>query len=155
MSSQFIKSNLSQGSSKVSENFVLLFPLTTHTGKIRVKKRKDIFYQGLPVATRQTPLDSDCYLEWQISYDLRKDNSNFEKHYATVKNKGEIKDNKEEPTDRYIYELSDYLIEIVKQKFIGLADIKKMLKEIKEEKEFLTDELEIYRSHPKPFSFKK
>src|SRR5689334_7082854 len=103
MSSQFIK---------------LLLPLTTHTGKIRVKKRKDIFYQGLPVATRTTPLDSDCYLEWQISYDLKKDNPNFAKHYASVKNKGEINNENNESTGRYIYELSDYLIEIVKQKFI-------------------------------------
>jgi len=134
----------------MSSPFVkLFFPLTTHTGKIRVKKRKDIFYQGLPVATRQIPLDSDCYLEWQISYDLRKDNSNFEKHYASVKNKGEIRNEKGELTGRYVYELSDYLIEIVKQKFIGLGEIKKMLKEIKGESKFLTDELEIYRSHPK------
>ena len=140
----------------MSSPFVkLLFPLTTHTGKIRVKKRKDIFYQGLPVATRQTPLDSDCYLEWQISYDLRKDNTNFEKHYSSVKNKGEIRNKKGELTGRFIYELSDYLIEIVKQKFIRLADIKKMFKEIKEEKEFLTDDLEIYRSHPKKYSFKQ
>ncbi|RIA80922.1 hypothetical protein C1645_837835 [Glomus cerebriforme] len=140
MSSQFVK---------------LFFPLTTHTGKIRVKKRKDIFYQGLPVATRQTPLDSDCYLEWQISYDLRKDSSNFEKHYESVKNKGEIRDEKGELTGRFVYELSDYLIEIIKQGFIGLGEIKKMLKEIKEEKEFLTDELEIYRSHPKKWTFKQ
>ena len=140
MSSQFVK---------------LLFPLTTHAGKIRVKKRKDIFYQGLPVATRQTPLDSDCYLEWQISYDLRKDNVNFEKHYVSVKNKGEIRNERQELTGRYIYELSDYLIEIVKQKFIRLEEIKKMLKEIKGENEFLIDELEIYRSHPKKYSFKQ
>ena len=72
-----------------------------------------------------------------------------------MKNKGEIKNEKRESTGRYIYELSDYLIEIVKQKFIGLEDIKKLLKEIKDEKEFLTDELEIYRSHPKSYSFKK
>jgi len=133
----------------------LLFPLTTHAGKIRVKKRKDIFYQGLPIATRQTPLDSDCYLEWQISYDLRKDSSNFEKHYASVKNPSEIRNEKKESTGRFIYELSDYLIEIVKQKFIELEEIKKLLKEIKEEKEFLTDDLEIYRSHPKKYSFKQ
>ena len=140
----------------MSSPFVkLLFPLTTHTGKIRVKKRKDIFYQGLPIATRQVPLDSDCYLEWQISYDLRKDNSNFEKHYASVKNKGEIRNEEKEPTGRYIYELSDYLIEIVKQKFIGLTYLEKLLKEIKEEKGFLTDDLEIYRSHPKKYQFKQ
>lgn len=107
------------------------------------------------MATRKTSLDSDCYLEWQNSYDLKKDNSNFEKHYASVKNKGEIKNEKGEPTDRYIYELSDYLIEIIKQKFIKLDHIKKLLKEIKEEKEFLTDELEIYRSHPKKYQFKQ
>jgi len=48
----------------MNDQFIkLLFPLTTHTGRIRVKKRKDIFCQGLSIATRQSPIDSDCYLE--------------------------------------------------------------------------------------------
>ena len=48
----------------MSDPFIkLLFSLTTHTGKIRVKKRKDIFYQGIPLATRQEKITSDCYFE--------------------------------------------------------------------------------------------
>jgi hypothetical protein len=138
MSSQFIK---------------ISFLLTGHTSKIRVKRRKDIFFQGLPVDTRQYPIDKDCYLEWQISYDLKKTNSNFENLYPEIINKIEIKNEKGEPTERFIYDLSDYLIEIIKQKFVSLTDIKNLLKEIKTETKFLTDELEIYRTHPKEYHF--
>ena len=48
MSSQFIR---------------IVLPLTSHSSKIRVKKRKDIFYQGIPLATRQEKITSDCYFE--------------------------------------------------------------------------------------------
>ncbi|RKY04205.1 MAG: hypothetical protein DRJ43_04490 [Thermoprotei archaeon] len=37
-------------------------PLTRPTGKVRVKRR------GFPLATRRTTLNSDDYVEWQISY---------------------------------------------------------------------------------------
>jgi hypothetical protein len=43
----------------------------------------------------------------------------------------------------------DYLIEIVGREFAELAEIKKILREIKGEKYFLTDDLEVYRSRPK------
>jgi R.Pab1 restriction endonuclease len=56
---------------------------------------------------------------------------------------------------RFIYDLSDYLVEIIKQKFISLTDIEKLLKEIKTPTKFLTDDLEIYRTHPKEYKFNK
>jgi len=41
----------------------IILPLTSHSSKIRVKRRKDVLYQGIPVATRQEPIDSNCYFE--------------------------------------------------------------------------------------------
>jgi hypothetical protein len=46
----------------------VLLPLTAVTGKVRVKQRAADGF-GIPIAPRQTRLDSRCYLEWQIGYD--------------------------------------------------------------------------------------
>jgi hypothetical protein len=140
MSSQFIK---------------IILPLTSHSSKIRVKKRKDIFYQGIPLATRQEKITSDCYFEWQISYDLKETNSNFDKFHKLTLNKIKIVDKKENPTDRYIYELSDLLVEILRKGFVDLNYIRKLLKEVENEKKFIEDELEVYRTHPKEYKFSK
>jgi len=86
---------------------------------------------------------------------LRKDSPDFEKRFASIKNPEEIKSEKKELTGRYVFELSDYLIELIKRKFIRLDHIEKLLKEIKEEKKFLADDLEIYRSQPKKYNFKQ
>jgi len=133
----------------------VILPLTTHRSKIRVKKRKDIFYQGVPLATRQEKITSDCYFEWQISYDLKETNRNFDKFHKTTLNKIKIVDSENNPTGRYIYELSDLLIEIIRKGFIDLNQIKKLLKEIKNEEKFIEDELEVYRTHPKEYKFSK
>lgn len=44
-------------------------PLTNPTGKIRVKRKGDKFDFGHPIATRQSVMDDNCYIEWQIGYD--------------------------------------------------------------------------------------
>jgi len=115
MSSQFIK---------------IILPLTSHSSKIRVKKRKDIFYQGIPLATRQEKITSDCYFEWQISYDLKETNSKFAEFHKLTLNKIKIVDKEENLTGRYIYELSDLLVEIVRKGFVNLKYIRKLLKEV-------------------------
>jgi len=138
MSSQFIK---------------IILPLTNHSSKIRVKKRKDIFYQGIPLATRKEKITSDCYFEWQISYDLKETNPKFNSLHQLTLNKIKIVDKEDNPTGRYIYELSDMLIEIIRKKFISLDYVKKLLKEVKNEKKFIEDELEVYRTHPKEYKF--
>jgi R.Pab1 restriction endonuclease len=140
MSSQFIR---------------IILPLTSHSSKIRVKKRKDIFYQGLPLATRQEKITSDCYFEWQISYDLKETNRNFDKFHKTTLNKIKIVDENKQPTDRYIYELSDLLIEIIRKGFVNLNQIEKLLKEIQNEEKFIEDELEVCRTQPKEYKFGK
>ena len=138
MSSQFIR---------------IVLPLTSHSSKIRVKKRKDIFYQGIPLATRQEKITSDCYFEWQISYDLKETNTNFAKLHELTLNKIKIVDSENNPTDRYIYELSDLLVEILRKGFIDSNYLRKLLKEVQSEKKFIEDELEVYRTHPKEYKF--
>lgn len=140
MSSQFIR---------------VILPLTSHSSKIRVKKRRDIFYQGTPLATRQEKITSDCYFEWQISYDLKETNSKFAKLYQLIRNKIKIVDENKQPTGRYIYELSDLLIEIIKRKFISISQIKKLLKEVQNENQFIEDEWEVCRTQPKEYKFGK
>jgi hypothetical protein len=52
-------------------HIVVGLPLTSHTGKIRVKRKEDRFAFGREVATRQSAIDERCYIEWQIGYDNR------------------------------------------------------------------------------------
>ncbi|WNE40868.1 MAG: hypothetical protein mread185_000325 [Mycoplasmataceae bacterium] len=133
---------------------IVNLPLTTHSGKIRVKKRKDIFYQGEQFSTKKIPLDSDCYFEWQISYDLKKkNNENFSKLIEKSKNPFEIIDENGINTDRFIYELSDYLFESFRFNLINFNQIKELLNYVKNQKEFIDEKLEILRSHPKEYKF--
>jgi hypothetical protein len=54
-------------------------PLTTTSGKTRVKQRNIVFDYGLPFASRKNPFNQNNYIEWQIGYDatVPKDVSNF------------------------------------------------------------------------------
>lgn len=51
-------------------------PLTTQTGKTRVKVRNTFADYGEPTATRQTPFGPNHYIEWQIGYDVTQDRIN-------------------------------------------------------------------------------
>ena len=51
-------------------------PLTTQTGKTRVKVRNTFADYGEPTATRQTPFGLNHYIEWQIGYDVTQDRIN-------------------------------------------------------------------------------
>lgn len=44
-------------------------PLTTTSGKTRVKLRNIFYEYGLPFASRQNPFVQQNYIEWQIGYD--------------------------------------------------------------------------------------
>ena len=53
-----------------NKSIKVAIPLTSQTGKIRVKSR-DIWYgYGYPVATRQKEFELNFYIEWQIGYDI-------------------------------------------------------------------------------------
>ena len=45
-------------------------PLTTTSGKIRIKEREFPNQYGIPVATRLKPFNQKHYVEWQIGYDV-------------------------------------------------------------------------------------
>jgi len=45
-------------------------PLTKGTEKTRIKRRSILNEYGLPVATRTEPFSQQCYVEWQIGYDV-------------------------------------------------------------------------------------
>ena len=58
---------------RIDSNAIIVeLPLTTPTGKVRVKRRINNF--GLPVATRSTPFQKNDYVEWQISYGTKDGN---------------------------------------------------------------------------------
>src|SRR5207245_216677 len=106
-----------------------------------------------PVATKQEKITSYCYFEWQISYDLKETNRNFNKFHKTTLNKIKIVDSEKNLTGRYLYELSDLLVEILRKGFIKFAYLEKLLKEIKEEQKFIEDELGIIRTSPTEYRF--
>lgn len=45
-------------------------PLTSPTGKMRIKSRGSLYQYGEPHPSRAKPFHPDNYLEWQISYDI-------------------------------------------------------------------------------------
>lgn len=45
-------------------------PLTTTSGKIRIKERSFLNDYGIPVATRRKEFSQKHYVEWQIGYDV-------------------------------------------------------------------------------------
>lgn len=45
-------------------------PLTKGTEKTRIKRRSILNEYGVPVSTRSEPFAQNCYVEWQIGYDV-------------------------------------------------------------------------------------
>lgn len=123
-------------------------PLTTQSGKTRVKTRNSFYEYGLPTATRQIPFSQKHYIEWQIGYDV--DKSDKEKlalstlqHTEFQGANGKIK---------ALYELSEYFYYFVRWGIVTkdeIEDLARFLRNI-QEYEFLDsrNELQILRSHP-------
>lgn len=102
-------------------------PLTSVTGKTRIKKRSILNDYGIPVATRQKPFDLSCYVEWQIGYDIKTSDADKLKN-TTTPNKTFIGANGYEKT---LYELSEYIFYFYKWGIIKEDQILKI-------KDFLT-----------------
>lgn len=123
-------------------------PLTKGTEKARVKKRSILNEYGIPVSTKTEPFSQNCYIEWQIGYDVIKSDIN-------KLNKTTLKDysfNGANGKEKTLYELSEYIKYfydwgIIKQK--ELINIKNFLLNIPENN-FLDQnpELSIKRTHP-------
>ena len=55
----------------------MLIPLTTHTRKIRIKERDNIYGYGNPTKTKSIPFSQKHYVEWQIGFDSKQPNPNI------------------------------------------------------------------------------
>jgi hypothetical protein len=133
----------------ITENkeVIVAVPLTTTSGKVRIKQRSILNEYGIPVATCQTELTQSCYVEWQIGYDVV--TAEEEKlNLTTLRNFKFIGANGKE---KALYELSEYVYYLVKWNFIPkscLDDLKKFLMDIPKESLFdLNSELSIKRSN--------
>lgn len=105
---------------ETKKQILVHIPLTTTSGKIRVKERNLLNEYGLPVATRQMAFSQKHYIEWQIGYDLVIGESND----TTLINKNFIGANGK---IKALYELSEYLYYFHKWNIITkeeLRDIK-------------------------------
>jgi hypothetical protein len=83
----------------------VMIPLTKGTEKTRIKKRTVQNEYGAPVATKKVPFCQNCYVEWQIGYDV--DTTDSEKLCrTTLPNKRFIGANGK---IKALYELSEYI----------------------------------------------
>ena len=125
---------------------VVELPLTTQSGKVRVKERNSFYEYGLPVATRQVPFAQKHYIEWQIGYDA--DKSDKEKlNLTSLKESEFIGANGKK---KALYELSEYLFYFAYWGIVSARDLDELLAFLKgvNSSDFLDSSFQILRSHP-------
>lgn len=88
------------------KSLLATLPLTSPTGKFRVKRRSHFKEYGLPVAARKEKLSRAGYVEWQIGYDLL---AKPENAAATSLSDRTFKNSKDRPEKKFPYELSELL----------------------------------------------
>jgi len=109
-----------------NREILIAIPLTTPSGKTRVKQRDNIYGYGLPFASRTKKFNQKNYIEWQIGYDIETKSDKTD--LTTIKDITFIAYNKQE---KYLYELSEYLYYLVKLGLIAIEQLEKL-------KEFLS-----------------
>jgi len=117
------------------DSLSVAIPLTAQTGKTRIKKRSMLNQYGIPVATRSTQITQDCYVEWQIGYDVvTNEQEKFD--MTTLGNITFIGANSK---IKALYELSEYVYYFLKWDIIKkseLRDLKNTLNSINDENLF-------------------
>ncbi|MGL2448786.1 R.Pab1 family restriction endonuclease [Helicobacter pylori] len=134
------------GDKKVIE---VSIPLTSISGKARVKIRHAFSDYGISTATRKIPFSLKHYVEWQIGYDVPiKDKEKFklttlkdEKyHFLGANNKVKT-----------LYELSEIIYYAKQLNLISLENLENTLKYLEKQKQFIEDNFTItrerFRSH--------
>lgn len=133
--------------SKLEDNKIYIeIPLTSQSGKARVKIRNSFYKYGLPTATKQNPFSQKHYIEWQIGYDADKSDSDKMK-LTSLKNTEFIGANGK---NKALYELSEYLFYFVKWNIISIDEINYILSFLENinKNNFLDSNFQILRSHP-------
>nr|WP_232263639.1 R.Pab1 family restriction endonuclease [Helicobacter pylori] len=124
-------------------------PLTSISGKARVKIRHAFSDYGISTATRKIPFSLKHYVEWQIGYDAPiKDKEKFELttlkdekyHFLGANNK-----------IKTLYELSEIIDYAKRLGLISLENLENTLKYLEKQKQFIKDSFMItrerFRSH--------
>ncbi|WQS40565.1 R.Pab1 family restriction endonuclease [Helicobacter pylori] len=124
-------------------------PLTSISGKARVKIRHAFSDYGISTATRKIPFSLKHYVEWQIGYDVPiKDKEKFELttlkdekyHFLGANNK-----------IKTLYELSEIIDYAKRLGLISLENLENTLKYLEKQKQFIEDNFMItrerFRSH--------
>ncbi|GAA8605951.1 hypothetical protein DR8_09880 [Helicobacter pylori] len=124
-------------------------PLTSISGKARVKIRHAFSDYGISTATRKIPFSLKHYVEWQIGYDVPiKDKEKFELttlkdekyHFLGANNKVKT-----------LYELSEIIYYAKRLGLISLENLENTLKYLEKQKQFIEDNFMItrerFRSH--------
>lgn len=133
--------------SKLEDNKIYVeIPLTSQSGKARVKIRNSFYEYGLPTATKQNPFSQKHYIEWQIGYDADKSDSDKMK-LTSLKNTKFIGANGK---NKALYELSEYLFYFTKWNIISIDEINYILSFLENinKNNFLDSNFQILRSHP-------
>ncbi|EMH07121.1 r.Pab1 restriction endonuclease [Helicobacter pylori GAM245Ai] len=124
-------------------------PLTSISGKTRVKIRHAFSDYGISTATRKIPFSLKHYVEWQIGYDVPiKDERKFELttlkdekyHFLGANNRVKT-----------LYELSEIIYYAKRLGLISLENLENTLKYLEKQKQFIEDNFTItrerFRSH--------
>ncbi|EJC21024.1 restriction endonuclease R.HpyAXII [Helicobacter pylori Hp M2] len=124
-------------------------PLTSTSGKARVKIRHAFSDYGISTATRKIPFSLKHYVEWQIGYDVPiKDKEKFELttlkdekyHFLGANNKVKT-----------LYELGEMIYYAKRLGLISLENLENTLKYLEKQKQFIEDNFMItrerFRSH--------
>ncbi|MGL2564755.1 R.Pab1 family restriction endonuclease [Helicobacter pylori] len=122
-------------------------PLTSISGKARVKIRHAFSDYGISTATRKIPFSLKHYVEWQIGYDVPiKDKEKLELttlkdekyHFLGANNKVKT-----------LYELSEIIYYAKQLGLISLENLENTLKYLEKQKQFIEDNFirERFRSH--------
>jgi hypothetical protein len=91
-----------------NKEITVSIPLTTTSGKIRIKERDNIYGYGKPFSSRAKNFNQKNYVEWQIGYDIEV--SSDKMNLTTLKNLNFTAYNKK---TKALYELSEYLYYLV------------------------------------------
>lgn len=124
---------------KVSDgngSLIISLPLTSPTGRVRVKSRENFFDYGSPFFTRSQKIIDKCYLEWQISYDTNNLELAPDKELLFTNYKAE---------NKYLYELSFYLYKSINSNIISEIEFRELKNFVDNlnEKSYLEDISEI------------
>ncbi|WP_033621863.1 R.Pab1 family restriction endonuclease [Helicobacter pylori] len=126
-------------------------PLTSISGKVRVKTRHAFSDYGVSTATRKIPFSLKHYIEWQIGYDVPiTDREKFElttlkdEKYHFLGANGKIKT---------LYELSEIIYYAKQLNLIGLKNLENTLEYLEKQKQFIEDHFMITRERFRPHQF--